>query len=141
LSKIKALPPAIGQLQNLKELDLSGTEYTYLSSLPEEIGNFTSLEKLTETKSLPPIIGQLQNLKELDLNDSIMFQIHLSSLQEEIGNLMSLEKLTLGYSEIKSRPPTIGQLQNLKELVSNDTIFLTSLPEEIGGLMNLKLHA
>mmetsp|Transcript_19957 Transcript_19957/g.41108 ORF Transcript_19957/g.41108 Transcript_19957/m.41108 type:complete len:138 (+) Transcript_19957:157-570(+) len=66
---IQSLPPSIGRLQNIQELDLSGNDQ--LRSLPNEIGNLRNLTTLdlsgSRITSLPSSIGQLQKLECLDL--------------------------------------------------------------------------
>jgi Leucine-rich repeat (LRR) protein len=114
--KITSLPHSIGQLQNLKNLDLAYTEN--LLRLPEDIGDLPNLNTWSLSKSgitmLPPSIGQLQNLKFLDLSSTL----RLLQLPEEIGNLANLNKLDLRQSGITMLPHSIGQLQNLKILIS-----------------------
>jgi len=61
----------------------------------------------------------------------------LLSLPKEIGDLVSLKKLDLASSVIKSLPPSIGRLHNLKTLTLRHVKNLTSLPEEIGDLVSL----
>jgi Leucine-rich repeat (LRR) protein len=62
------LPPEIGQLTNLQELDLWGNQLTVL---PPEIGQLTNLRWLdvagNQLTVLPPEIGQLTNLRWLDV--------------------------------------------------------------------------
>ena len=63
-----------------------------LTSLPETIGQLTSLKELwltsNQLKSLPETIGQLTSLKELYLHEN-----KLTSLPETIGQLTALEEL------------------------------------------------
>jgi hypothetical protein len=110
-SKITSLPPSIGRLQNLKDLDLKSTEY--LSNLPEETGDLTSLTKLNLSfvwiTSFPPSIGRLQNLEYLDLS----YTKCLSSLPEEIGNITNLEDLNLSNSGIKWLHDSFERLKGL----------------------------
>ncbi|MBD3350322.1 MAG: TIR domain-containing protein, partial [Candidatus Lokiarchaeota archaeon] len=88
---LSSLPDSIGNLTSLKELYLIGNT---LNSLPESIGSLTSLEQLSlgsnELSSLPETIGSLTSLKELRLNGN-----KLSSLPDGIGSLTSLERLYL----------------------------------------------
>jgi hypothetical protein len=135
-SAIQSLPRTIGQLQNLKELNLVRTGN--LTSLPKEIGNLTSLTILnihcSSIQSLPPTIGQLQNLKELNL----VRTGNLTSLPEEIGKLTSLTRLKLWRAAIQSLPHTIGRLQNLEylNLSDSDIQFLPSSVAELRGLLH-----
>ena len=68
LPKITRLPPEIGQLQQLKVLELRGNQ---LSILPPEIGQLQQLWLLglrgNQLSALPAEISQLQHLQELGL--------------------------------------------------------------------------
>jgi Leucine-rich repeat (LRR) protein len=149
------LPPEIGNLMNLQELDLGLNQFTYLppeigylsnlqvlkvgenplTSLPPGIGNLANLLTLdlqwSELTSLPPEIGNLANLQELWLEDN-----ELSSLPSEIGNLVSLQYLGLGSNKLASLPPEIGNLMSLQYLYLGSNL-LTSIPPEIGNLVSL----
>jgi len=137
-SDLLRLPPTIGQLKNLEELDLSFT--IELSAISEEIGELANLRKLKLNcsgigfRSIPSSIGKLKNLKELNLS----YTENLTKLPDEIGDLESLQKLDLEDSGITSLPPSIGRLQNLEDLQLQWTEKLTSLPDEIGDLISLK---
>jgi len=136
-SDIRWLPPSIGKLQNLVELDLSRPKL--LKELPEEIGDLVSLNKMNLSNagitSLPPSIGRLQNLVKLDLS----YTKNLFQLPEEIGDLINLNELKLGFSKITSLPSSIGQLKNLKYLNLAWTRNLSELPDEIGDLASLSI--
>jgi hypothetical protein len=127
------LPPEIGNLVGLHEIDLS---YNQLTSLPPEIGNLVSLQGLAlygnQLSSIPPVIGNLSSLQWLDLGYN-----QLTSLPPEIGNLASLLELDLESNQLASLPPDIGNLVNLQWLVLGYNQ-LTSLPSEIGNLASLQ---
>ena len=131
-NQLTFLPPEIGRLQSLKELDLVGNQ---LTSLPSEIGQLQSLTSLNlydnQLTSLPPEIGQLQSLTALHLDGN-----QLTSLPPEIGQLQSLTALKLMNNQLTSIPPEIGQLQNLKTMYLHFNE-LSTLPPEIGNLQNL----
>jgi Leucine-rich repeat (LRR) protein len=144
LDQTYELPRWIGELRNLKELHFytryRGSSYeTPVHSLPDKIGNLTSLEVLKLTgecfELLPSSIGNLTNLKELVLGPNKK----LHNIPDEIGNLTSLESLFLNDTGIVSLPGSIGRLTNLKELDLGFTENLHDLPKEIGKLTNLKV--
>ena len=67
------IPPEIGLLINLKELDLSGGEM--IGEIPPQIGNLKNLKSLDLrwndfSGSIPFEIGQLSNLEFLGLGDT-----------------------------------------------------------------------
>ena len=65
---VTALPPELGRLARLAELDVSGT---HLETLPREMGSLVSLEELhacdAKLTSVPPELGRLAALRKLDL--------------------------------------------------------------------------
>jgi len=130
---ISTLPPEIGHLKNLQELDLYINQ---LTTLPPEIGQLKNLQILrlesNELTTLPPEIGQLKSLREL-----YIIANELTTLPPEIGRLKNLQELYIGNNQLTTLPPKIGQLKNLQQLDlwKNQ---LTTLPPEIGHLKNLK---
>ncbi|MBN2562087.1 MAG: leucine-rich repeat domain-containing protein [Phycisphaerae bacterium] len=129
---LTSLPPEIGGLANLTELDLRGNR---LTSLPPEIGGLANLTALrldgNQLTSLPPEIGGLASLTGLGLSGN-----QLTSLSPEIGRLANLTHLGLSRNRLTSLAPEIGGLANLTTLWL-DQNQLTSVPPEIGGLANL----
>jgi hypothetical protein len=125
------LPPQIGQLANLTSLEAHG-----VSALPQEIGNLLNLRCLdlseSPIESLPEAIGQLAALDELNLSETPL----LTTLPPQIGDLTRLRLLRLSDSAIQRLPPEIGRLVRLEELQVNGTR-LTTLPFEITNLQAL----
>lgn len=135
--EIVSLPSSIGNLMNLKKLDLAFN--SELQDIPVEIGNLTRLEYLSfrqcgRIKFLPSSIGHLRNLREMNLNYTSMSQ----GLPEEIGNLTNLKVLSLCCEHIESLPTSIGNLMNLEAMDLSDTGNLYHLPDEIGNLVRLE---
>jgi hypothetical protein len=93
---------------------------TLIKTLPEEIGDLTSLNLLVLTNSkiefLPPSIGNLRSLKAL-----WMYGTLIKTLPEEIGNLSSLEVLNAEVTPIASLPACFGRLSCLKQLYLHGT--------------------
>jgi Leucine-rich repeat (LRR) protein len=133
--RLSSLPAEIGQLKNLQSINLSYNRR--LSSLPAEIGQLKNLQSLdisgSSLSKLPPEVGQLKNLRSLDLS----YNRELSSLPVEIGQLKNLQSLDLSGNSLSSLPAEIGQLQSLQSLVLRDNL-LRSLPAEIGQLQSLR---
>jgi Leucine-rich repeat (LRR) protein len=103
--------------------------------LPDSIGNLTNLKKLQLAEigltEVPASIGNLTNLTELDLSDN-----KLTVVPESIGNLTNLIELYLGYNQISELPESIGNLKNLNVLRLQSNNFLY-IPEFIGDFHHL----
>jgi len=130
--QLAELPPEIGLLGNLVELDLGRNMIT---ELPTEIGQLTHLHALNlwqnQLHRLPPEIGRLTNLLTLDLACN-----KLAELPPEIGELSKLETLKLWMNKLSRVPSQIGRLANLPILDLGDNE-LSELPAEIGQLTQL----
>jgi Leucine-rich repeat (LRR) protein len=132
-----SIPPEIGNLTNLTYLKLTNNDFT--GSIPSEIGNLTNLTHLyllqnQLTGEIPPEIGNLTNLIYLDSQ----FNQLTGSIPPEIGNLTNLQILGLYGNELTgSIPPEIGNLTNLEWLYLSNNQLTGSIPPEIGNLTNL----
>ena len=110
-----SLPDEIGNLSNLKELNLYKNQ---LTSLPDEIGNLSNLRKLylhnNQLTRLPQEIGNLSKLTTLYLYNN-----QLTSLPEEIGTLLNLNCLYLeGNTKLVYPPYSMVNSYNVaKEVV------------------------
>ena len=142
------LPPQIGNLQELRELDLWGGDYLptwppFLNNniggqVPPEIGQLRELEFLDLSSNafqdpLPAEIGDLEKLRTLLLSSN-----DLSDLPPEIGNLIHLEILSLRGNNLVELTPAVGDLANLRELLLGSNP-LTTLPSSIGNLTGLEV--
>ncbi len=108
---------------------------TKLSLLPEWIGNMHQLKCLdlygNKLSVLPRCIEKLQNLTMLDIGGNQM-----TELPEWIGNLTNLKTLRLGDNQIHQFPQSISSLQRLTELSFSGNEF-TLFPENIRGIRTL----
>ncbi len=130
---LSMLPPEIGQLTELKQLDLSMNQLTVL---PPQIGQLAALTDLilydNRLTTLPPQIGQLTQLRQLYLAHN-----QLTTLPSEIAQLKMLTELLLENNQLTMLPPQIGQLTQLRQLYLAHNQ-LTTLPSELGRLTHLK---
>lgn len=123
------IPPGVGFLIQLKELDLSNN---HLQSLPPEIGSLIQLQKLrlndNELRLIPKEIGLLTQLTHLYVNSN-----HLQFIPIEMGFMAQLQYLHLFNNKLKSIPKEIGLLTQLKKLTLFHNKF-KCVPEEIEKL-------
>lgn len=138
------LPASIGKVKNLYVLDLSFDIYFpkqgNITCLPREIGNLTNLRELNlegnSLQRLPPSMANLKQLRVLNLANNL-FQ----EFPEVVAAMPSLQVLRLdclkGYNGFSFVPPSVGQMQALKVLILSGNK-IAYLPDEIGDLKNLE---
>lgn len=113
---LTSLPSFIGNLTNLKKLDLS-TQYWQgesLKMLPREIGNLTQLESLNLSGH-----GEMTYIRiELLQNLNHLIELNLQHTQiMALPNLPdNLEHLNISQTRIKHLPDSLSELQQLKSL-------------------------
>jgi len=126
------LPIEIGNLTNLKKLNISTSG---LRSLPNTTGDLVNLKSLilrcNMLENIPPEIGRLTNLETLDL-----FQNNISALPGEIAGLTNLNTLLIDYNRLTVFPTELTGLRNLKFL-DMERNKLSVIPPEIAGMQKL----
>eukprot|EP00978_Attheya_sp_CCMP212_P013477 scaffold33892_cov49-Attheya_sp.AAC.1 len=133
-----ALPSDIGDLTNLKALDLALNQLN--GTIPTEIGQLEKLEVLSLYDNqlsgmIPTEIGQLEKLQVLDLEYNQLSGM----IPTEIGQLEKLEDLSLEENQLSGTIPTeIGQLEKLEDLFLYDNQLSGMIPTEIGQLEKLE---
>ncbi len=129
---LTTLPAAIGRLQNLTSLDLSGNQLTILPDTITRLQNLTSLDLSdNQLTTIPEAITQLQNLTSLHLGGN-----PLATLPEAITQLQNLTLLNLNATGLTTLPDSLCLLENLSELYIGVNDFVT-IPDSISKLHNL----
>ncbi len=138
------IPPEIGHLDNLTHLALWANQFR--GSIPAEMGDMASLEwaalGINElTGPIPPELGKLSNATHLDFT---LNQLS-GEIPSELGNLTNLVWLAFWSNELSGPiPPELGNLTNLERLDLDTNRLSGPIPPELGNLGNLQrlyLHA
>lgn len=132
------IPPELGNLSNLMQLEIRNTELT--GAIPSELGNLANLTNLDIndnyqlTGAIPSELGNLVNLQGLQLDENQL----TGAIPSELSNLANLSSLNLSENQLAgSIPPELGNLTNLSELLLNDNQLTGIIPPELGNLSNL----
>ncbi|CAL9089382.1 unnamed protein product, partial [Musa acuminata var. zebrina] len=131
------IPEIIGNLTNLKYLDLSSNNIT--RGIPIAFGDLIKLENLNLfgnkiSGQIPETIRNLTNLKYLDIS----FNNIIGGMPMAFGNLINLESLLLRKNNISRQiPKIIGNLTNLEYLDLSYNNIVGGIPMNFGNLINL----
>ena len=132
------IPPELGDLANLRYLDLSG--YSLTGEIPPELGTLANLELLSLggndlTGEIPSKLGDLAKLRYLYLDDNNL----TGEIPSELGKLASLEELHLNNNALAGEIPSeLGGLASLQFLDLNNNGLRGKVPSELGGLASLQ---
>ena len=133
-----AIPPEIGSLSGLRELELG---YNQLAgAIPPELGNLTRLERLwlhfsQLTGAIPPEFGNLASLGWLVLHGNQL----TGAIPPELGKLVALKELDLNNNNLTgATPPDLGNLASLESLDLTGNQLTGAIPPELLNLSRLK---
>ncbi len=133
------IPPRLGGLTNLSALDIGSNQLT--GPIPPELGNLANLSRLRAgrnrlTGPIPPELGSLAGLNYLELLGNRL----TGPIPPELGNLSDLSVLYLGWDGLTGPIPSeLGNLSNLSFLYLGWSDLTGPIPAELGNLSNLSV--
>ena len=131
------IPPELGDLPQLRSLGLWNNTLT--GEIPPELGNFPQLQSLTLsynalTGGIPPELGSLTQLQRLQLSGNAL----TGAILPELSDLTKLQSLGLGDNALTGViPPELGNLTQLGSLLLGGNSLTGVIPPELGNLTQL----
>ncbi len=128
-----SLPSSLGQLQELKVLELSFNKIN--GTLPKELGSLQKLEILALngnflTGTIPASYGQLKSLKQLHLSSNQL----TGSIPSSLNHLDQLEVFNVFQNQLIGEIPLqLSKSRNIKEFVIAENQFNPS--EEVSKIL------
>ncbi|MEM6437214.1 MAG: leucine-rich repeat domain-containing protein [Cyanobacteria bacterium P01_D01_bin.115] len=109
---LTALPEALGHLDQLQVLDLSGNPFT---TLPEVVTQLPQLQKLVgvrlKLEQIPDSLSQSPQLQQLDL-----FNNQITTIPDSLAQSPQLQQLDLSVNQITTIPDSLAQSPQLQKL-------------------------
>ncbi|MGY3779664.1 leucine-rich repeat domain-containing protein [Isobaculum melis] len=134
-SSFKAIPDAIGKLQNLFSLNIDNTPIGTLPSALKEIQSLKGIRlNYTAFTDFPELLTEMPQLTGIDFSNH---NLNGKKLPDEIDQLKNLTSLTLMQTGISELPGTVSNLTELTEIDLRDNK-LTKFPEQLLTLIHLK---
>jgi Leucine-rich repeat (LRR) protein len=133
-----SIPPELGNLASLERLYLQCNQLS--GSIPPELGNLASLQVVflymnQLSGSIPPELGNLASLREVYLHSNKLS----GSIPPQLGSLANLAMFHLADNRLSGNiPPQLGNLASLRYLYLNMNQLSGSIPPELGDLASLE---
>ncbi len=123
----RSIPPELGDLVNLRSLDLSGYAGYARSYAPRRPHGLSG--------GIPRELGKLRFLRELDLRHNQL----TGSIPQELERLTELTGLRLDYNQLTGTiPPELGRLTKLWVLSLTENQLTGEVPPDLGGITSLE---
>ena len=120
---LKRLPESIRNLKSTLQILHIDNNYE-LSAIPSSIGELSNLRWLNlgynNLTTLPAEIGKLRNLERLYVNNN-----HITELPLEVWALKKLEELHVESNQLQALPTGVLLMRNLRELFHSNNRWLT----------------
>ncbi|CAM9966376.1 unnamed protein product [Ectocarpus sp. 6 AP-2014] len=137
--KERSLPPSLGDVLQLTELDLNGNALGGV--IPGSFGDLTALTTLNLGGNrlveghIPPELGGLRELRELNLQDNDL----TGTIPAALGNLTKLERLYLDRNKLGGAlPRELETLRALRVLYLGGNLITGEIPQELAALTDLQ---
>ena len=131
---VEGTPPRVRKI--MLRGDLRGT---IRGTIPPELGRLTGLRELDMSRNLltgaiPSELGELKNLERLRLNRNYLS----GKIPAELGGLGELTHLSLGFNNLVGDiPEELGELKNLEVLSLSHNLLTVVLPDDLEPLPGL----
>ncbi|XP_031484046.1 protein TOO MANY MOUTHS [Nymphaea colorata] len=137
---VGAIPHELGNLTQLRVLDLHGNNLAGDAALPASLGNLRRLGLLDLSRNrlagkIPASVGELKGLNVLDLNQNLL----QGPIPDSIGDCTSLLKVDLSRNRLAGPiPSSLGKLTSLLLLDLSYNSLSAPIPASLGGLKSLE---